>query len=240
MALKERILIIEDEISIVKMLKTVLSANEYEVIEAYSGAEAQSLIASHCPDVILLDLGLPDMDGTALLRSLREWSSTPVIVVSARSDEADKVDAIDLGADDYITKPFGTSELMARIRMVIRHNNAMRHNDRIARTGKFQSGGLVIDYNKYRVYVDGRDAQLTQGEYRIVALLGRYAGRVLTYDFIMKELWGPGSSGDNKILRVNMANIRRKIETNTTAPRYIFTEVGVGYRMADGDTDDDV
>lgn len=239
MALKERILIIEDELSIIKLLHTVLSANEYEVIEATTAAEAKSLISSHCPDLVLLDLGLPDMDGNELLMSLREWSSTPVIVVSARSDEADKVHAIDLGADDYITKPFGTSELLARIRMAIRHSRAMRHNDRIARTGRFKSGGLIIDYNKYRVYIDGHDAQLTQGEYRIVALLGRYAGRVLTYDFIMKELWGPGSTGDNKILRVNMANIRRKIEKNTTAPQYIFTEVGVGYRMADGDTEED-
>jgi len=238
MALKERILIVEDEASIVKLLRTVLAANEYEVIEASTAAEAKTLISSHCPDVILLDLGLPDMDGNDLLRSLREWTATPVIVVSARSDETDKVLAIDLGADDYITKPFGTSELLARIRMAIRHSHAMRHNDRIARTGKFKSGGLVIDYNKYRVYVDEKDAQLTQGEYRIVALLGRYAGRVLTYDFIMKELWGPGSTGDNKILRVNMANIRRKIEKTSTAPQYIFTEVGVGYRMADGDMDD--
>ena len=240
MALKERILIVEDEASIVKLLRTVLAANEYEVIEASTAAEAKTLISSHCPEVILLDLGLPDMDGNDLLRSLREWSSTPVIVISARSDESDKVLAIDLGADDYITKPFGTSELLARIRMAIRHSHAMRHNDRIARTGKFKSGGLVIDYNKYRVYVDDRDAQLTQGEYRIVALLGRYAGRVLTYDFIMKELWGPGSTGDNKILRVNMANIRRKIEKTSTAPQYIFTEVGVGYRMADGELESDV
>lgn len=235
MALKERILIIEDEASITKLLRAVLMANDYEAIEAATAAEAKSLITSHCPDLILLDLGLPDMDGNDLLRSLREWSATPVIVISARTDEADKVLAIDLGADDYITKPFGTSELLARIRMAIRHSRAMRHNDNIALTGKFKSGGLVIDYNKYRVYVNDQDAQLTQGEYRIVALLGRYAGRVLTYDFIMKELWGPGSTGDNKILRVNMANIRRKIEKNSADPQYIFTEVGVGYRMADGD-----
>ncbi len=239
MALRERILIVEDEASIQKMLRTVLSANGYEVIEALTGAEALSMMTSHCPDVILLDLGLPDMDGNDLLKSLREWTATPVIVVSARTQEMDKVAAIDLGADDYITKPFGTSELLARIRMAIRHSRAMRHNDHIARTGTFQSGGLTIDYNKYRVYVDGVDARLTQGEYRIVALLGRYAGRVLTYDFIMKELWGPASGGDNKILRVNMANIRRKIEKNTAAPRYIFTEVGVGYRMAEGDLDEE-
>ena len=177
MITKERILIIEDEISIVKLLRTALTANEYEVIEAYTAAEARTMISSHCPDLILLDLGLPDMDGNDLISYLREWTSTPVIVVSARTDEEDKVKAIDLGADDYITKPFGTSELLARVRMAIRHSHAMRHNDDIARTGKFTTGGLVIDYNKYRVYVDGRDAQLTQGEYRIVALLGRYAGR---------------------------------------------------------------
>ena len=148
MALRERILIVEDEASIQKMLRTVLSANGYEVIEALTGAEALSMVTSHCPDVILLDLGLPDMDGNDLLKSLREWTATPVIVVSARTQEMDKVAAIDLGADDYITKPFGTSELLARIRMAIRHSRAMRHNDHIARTGTFQSGGLTIDYNK--------------------------------------------------------------------------------------------
>ena len=156
-------------------------------------------------------------------------------LLSARTHESDKVEAIDLGADDYITKPFGASELLARIRMALRHTQTMSQNAQIARTGQFHSGGLTIDYNKYRVYVDGVDAQLTQGEYRIVALLGKYAGRVLTYDFLMKELWGPCSKGDNKILRVNMANIRRKIEKTPAQPKYIFTEVGVGYRMAEGD-----
>lgn len=230
-----KILIVEDEKSIIKLLRTILAANQYEVIEACTGAEAMSMVTSHCPDLILLDLGLPDMDGSSLLEAVRKWTTTPIIVVSARTHELDKVAAIDLGADDYITKPFGTSELLARIRMALRHTQTMSQNDQIARTGRFQSGGLVIDYNKYRVYVDGVDAQLTQGEYRIVALLGKYSGRVLTYDFIMKELWGPCSKTDNKILRVNMANIRRKIEESTTSPKYIFTEVGVGYRMAEGD-----
>ena len=220
-----KLLVVEDEKSILKLLRTILTANKYEVVEASTGAEALSLITSHCPDLILLDLGLPDMDGNTLLSSVRKWTSTPVIVLSARTHESDKVEAIDLGADDYITKPFGASELLARI----------RQNAQIARTGQFHSGGLTIDYNKYRVYVDGVDAQLTQGEYRIVALLGKYAGRVLTYDFLMKELWGPCSKGDNKILRVNMANIRRKIEKTPAQPKYIFTEVGVGYRMAEGD-----
>ena len=230
-----KILIVVDEKSILKLLRTVLTANKYDVVEAATGSEALSLISSHCPDLILLDLGLPDMDGTSLLRSVRKWTSTPIIVVSARTHELDKVEALDMGADDYITKPFGTSELLARIRMALRHTQTMSQNEQIARTGCFRSGGLTIDYNKYRVYVDGVDAQLTQGEYRIVALLGKHAGRVLTYDFLMKELWGPCSRGDNKILRVNMANIRRKIEKTPAQPRYIFTEVGVGYRMAEGD-----
>ena len=230
-----KILIVEDEKSILKLLHTVLAANQYDVIEATTGGEALSLINSHCPDLILLDLGLPDMDGNSLLHDVRKWTATPIIVISARTHELDKVEAIDLGADDYITKPFGTSELLARIRMALRHTHTMSQNEQIARTGQFHSGGLTIDYNKYRVYVDGVDAQLTQGEYKIVALLGKHAGRVLTYDFIMKQLWGPCSTGDNKILRVNMANIRRKIEKTPAQPKYIFTEVGVGYRMAEGD-----
>ena len=227
-----KILIIEDEKNISKLLRTILMTAEYDVVEASTGSEALSLITSHCPDLILLDLGLPDMNGVDLLRSVRQWTSTPILVISARTHESDKVEALDLGADDYITKPFGASELLARIRMALRHTQSMSQNEQIARTGRFCCGGLIIDYNKYRVYVDGVDAQLTQGEYRIVALLGRHAGSVLTYDFLMKQLWGPCSTGDNKILRVNMANIRRKIEKNTAQPRYIFTEVGVGYRMA--------
>ena len=230
-----KVLIVEDEKSILKLLRTILTANQYDVIEAATGNEALSLINSHCPDLILLDLGLPDMDGNSLLHAVRKWSSTPIIVISARTHELDKVEALDLGADDYITKPFGTSELLARIRMALRHTRTMSQNEQIARTGCFRSGGLTIDYNKYRVYVDGVDAQLTQGEYRIVALLGKHAGRVLTYDFLMKQLWGPNSSGDNKILRVNMANIRRKIEKTPSQPKYIFTETGVGYRMAEED-----
>jgi len=230
-----KVLIVEDEKSILKLLRTILTANQYDVIEASTGTEALSLINSHCPDLILLDLGLPDMDGNSLLHAVRKWSSTPIIVISARTHELDKVEALDLGADDYITKPFGTSELLARIRMALRHTQTMSQNEQIARTGCFRSGGLTIDYNKYRVYIDGVDAQLTQGEYKIVALLGKHAGRVLTYDFLMKQLWGPNSSGDNKILRVNMANIRRKIEKIPSQPKYIFTETGVGYRMVEED-----
>ena len=139
-----------------------------------------------------------------------------------------------MGADDYITKPFGAGELLARIRTAIRHTRTGLANETIATTGKFKAGDLEIDYDKHQVSVAGENAHLTQNEYRIVALLSRYSGKVLTYDFIMKELWGPQSSGSNQVLRVNMANIRRKIEANPADPRYIFTEVGVGYRMAEG------
>ena len=191
------------------------------------------MISSHCPDLIILDLGLPDMDGLEILRSLRSWSSLPVVVVSARSHERDKVAALDLGADDYLTKPFGTEELLARVRTAIRHTRTTSGNDEIARNGTYTVGDLMIDYNKHQVLVRGENVHLTLSEFRIVALLGKYAGKVLTYDFIIKELWGPRASGDNQILRVNMANIRRKIEKNPAEPEYLFTEMGVGYRMAE-------
>ena len=143
--------------------------------------------------------------------------------------------ALDAGADDYLTKPFGTSELLARIRTAIRHTRTTEQNSSIRNSGILKVGRMTIDYDKRRVFVDGRDARLTQNEYKIVALLGRFAGKVLTYDTIIKELWGPSAGGDNQILRVNMANIRRKIEKNPATPEFIFTEVGVGYRMMDSD-----
>ncbi|MCI8350730.1 MAG: response regulator transcription factor [Oscillospiraceae bacterium] len=235
MPLKQKVLIVEDEASIKSFMAAVLSANHYEVISASTGAQAYGMITSHCPDVVLLDLGLPDMDGLQIIRSVREWSHLPIIVVSARTHERDKVAALDLGADDYIVKPFGTSELLARIRTAIRHTRTREVSESVAQTGLFQSGGMVIDYDKHHVLIDGKDVHLTPNEYKLVALLGKYAGKVLTYDYLMRELWGPGVKGDNQILRVNMANIRRKIEKNPASPEYIFTEVGVGYRMADGD-----
>ncbi|MBQ2751935.1 MAG: response regulator transcription factor [Oscillospiraceae bacterium] len=234
MDIKEKILVVEDEKSIQSFICTILTANGYDVISASSGSEAYSMITSHCPDLVILDLGLPDIDGLDILRAMRQWTLMPVIVVSARSYERDKVTALDIGADDYITKPFGASELLARIRTAIRHTRTST-NAAVGQSGKFTTGGLTIDYAKRRVYVDGEDVRLTQNEYKLVSLLGMYAGKVLTYDSILKELWGPGSREDNQILRVNMANIRRKIEKNPAEPQYIFTEVGVGYRMAEGD-----
>ena len=193
------------------------------------------LLSSACPDLVILDLGLPDMDGMEILRELRGWSGMPVIVVSARSHERDKVDALDAGADDYLTKPFGGGELLARVRTAIRHTRTTSGNSEVARQGTYTVGDLVIDYDKHQVMVNGENAKLTLSEFRIVALLGKHAGKVLTYDYIMRELWGPGAGKNNQILRVNMANIRRKIEENPAEPKHIFTEVGVGYRMAEND-----
>lgn len=233
--MKNKVLVVEDEKSISNFIVAILAANNYDVVTARTGQEAYSLITSCCPDIVILDLGLPDMNGIDVLKAVREWSILPVIVVSARTNEKDKVEALDLGADDYITKPFGTAELLARIRMALRHTRTSGTNREVAQSGKFVAGDLVIDYDKYRVYVEGQDASLTQNEFKIVSLLGKYAGKVLTYDFIIREIWGPNTNGDNQILRVNMANIRRKIEKNPAEPKYIFTEVGVGYRMVEGD-----
>ena len=221
MKIKDKVLIVEDEQSISNFISMILTANGYDTIVVRSGEEALTMISSHCPDLIVLDLGLPDMDGIEVLKSVRKWSSLPVVVVSARHHEHDKVEALDYGADDYISKPFGTSELLARIRTAIRH--------------KFTTGDLTIDYDKHQVLMNGENAKLTVNEYKIVALLGKYAGKVLTYDFIIRELWGPKAKTDNQILRVNMANIRRKIEKDPSHPEYLFTEVGVGYRMREGD-----
>ena len=236
MAVRGKVLIVEDDRAIFNFIRRVLEANGYEALIVHTGREAISMLTSHCPDVMLLDLGLPDMDGLQVLTQLRKWSLLPVVVVSARTDESEKVRALDEGADDYITKPFGTSELLARIRTAIRHTRTTGGNPLIAKENKFRAQGLLIDYDKYRVYVDGRDANLTQNEFKLVALLGRYAGRVLTYDYLIREIWGPNKAYDNQILRVNMANIRRKIEKNPAEPQYIFTEVGVGYRMIEGDS----
>lgn len=235
MKLKDKVLIVEDEQSISNFMSTILEANGFDTIVAATGAQARSMITSHCPDLIILDLGLPDMDGLEILREVRSWTSLPVIVVSARTHEHDKVAALDMGADDYVEKPFGTSELLARIRTAIRHTRTNVGNEDLAQTGKYRVGALTIDYDKHHVLVNDVDVHLTLNEYKIVALLGKYAGKVLTYDYLIREIWGPMAKADNQILRVNMANIRRKIEKNPAEPQYIFTEVGVGYRMIEGD-----
>lgn len=234
MKIKDKVLVVEDEKNIRSFLQAILEANDYEVILTQTGAEAYSLITSQCPDVILLDLGLPDIDGMQILETVRGWSAMPIIVVSARDREKDKVEALDKGADDYITKPFGTAELVARIRAAIRHSRGVGMT-RVTQKITFDEGKLVIDFDKHRVFINGEDAGLTQNEFKLVSLLGKYSGKVLTYDFMMKEIWGPNMQNDNRILRVNMANIRRKIEQNPAQPKFIFTEIGVGYIIIEAD-----
>lgn len=224
---KTNILVIEDEKNIRNFISTTLKNNDYRVLECATGTEAISITASHCPDIILLDLGLPDMDGLKVIKEIRKWSTLPIIIISARTNETEKVTALDEGADDYITKPFGTSELLARIRTALRHSNKCgKPNDNI-----FKAKGLRIDFERRLTSIDGKDIHLTQIEYKLVCLLAQNSGKVLTYDYIISNIWGPYADNNNQILRVNMANIRRKLEKNPADPQYIFTEVGVGYRM---------
>lgn len=226
---KPTILVVEDEQYISKVLETLLSTDGYRVITAQNGAAARSHVFSHMPDLVLLDLGLPDIDGIRLLRELREQISLPVIVVSARNMEQDKVAALDNGADDYITKPFSAPELLARIRAVLRRRSAAAEPGDAYAVGDFR-----IDFDKRVVTVAGEVVRLTQVEYRIVELIARQPGKVMTYSHIINHIWGPYADAENnRILRVNMSNIRRKIEQDRMAPKYILTEIGVGYRMAE-------
>jgi two-component system KDP operon response regulator KdpE len=228
---KGLILIVEDEVTICNFIATTLKTKEYKVVKCGTGKEAISLITSHCPDVVLLDLGLPDMDGIDVIKEIRKWSNIPIIVVSARHDEQDKVEALDSGADDYLTKPFGSSELVARIRTSMRHSSKGRLNAK--EQNIFQVNGLKINFDKRIITLDKEEVHLTQIEYKLITLLANNAGKVLTYDYMLTNIWGPYATKDNQILRVNMANIRRKIESNPADPKYIFTEVGVGYRIVE-------
>lgn len=232
---KISILIIEDERNIQTLISLALNSQNYKLITAINGKEGLSLITSQCPDLILLDLGLPDMDGETIIQKVRTWSSVPIIVISARTNEAEKVLALDSGADDYITKPFGTSELLARIRTAIRHSNRLNTNSLLYQR-PFMAKGLTIDFDKHLVKLNGQDVHLTQIEFKIITLLAQNSGRVITYDSIISTIWGPYADDNNRILRVNMANIRRKIEQNPGEPTYIFTEIGIGYRMIEEDT----
>ena len=231
MANKQTILVIEDEKNIGGYIETILAANGYRVVRAMNGTMGISMCTSHHPDLILLDLGLPDIDGMEVLARVREFSLLPVIIISARSQEKEKVEALDGGADDYITKPFGSEELLARIRTALRHRLRQGDPEQKPREPVYSRDGLVIDYERRLVTLNQEPVHLTQIEYKLVSLLARNAGRVLTYDYILKEIWGPYADTDNQILRVNMANIRRKLESNPAEPHFIFTEIGVGYRM---------
>lgn len=225
-----KILVVEDEPNINEFVCTLLEAGGYQVIPAYTGKNAKLLYNSHRPDLIILDLGLPDMDGMEVLDYVRETSLTPVIVLSARDGEMDKVKALNMGANDYVTKPFGSEELVARVRTALRVTSH-RSDDGKYPGGRFETGGLIIDYDARTVSVDGAEVRLTQTEYNIVALLSEHVGKMLTYDFIIHEIWGYNDNGSIKKLQVNMANIRKKLGDKPGKKNYITNELGVGYRM---------
>jgi two-component system KDP operon response regulator KdpE len=223
----DTVLVVEDEAPLRKFLSAALHAAGFRVIEAATLAEAQQLATEQVPAAILLDLGLPDGDGLTLVRGLRTWSAAPVIVLSARDRENDKVIALDAGADDYLTKPFGTSELLARIRVALRHARAQRAPDDPVLT----IGPIQIDQAKHAVTLDEKPVHLTPTEYRLLVLLARNAGRVLTHRQLLTDVWGPRSTHQTQYLRVHMAALRRKIEADPARPRWLTTEPGVGYRL---------
>ena len=230
MTIREKILVIEDEKSISHFISTVLNNNGYEAMQAQTGEEALSMISSHCPDLVILDLGLPDMDGLDILRSLRSWSSLPVVVVSARSHERDKVAALDLGADDYLTKPFATAELLARLRVSLRR--VRYDSEKVDEAASiYQNGGLKIDYAAGCTYQNGKEIHLTPIEYKLLCLLAQNTGKVLTHNYILNKIWSSALPSDTPSLRVFMATLRKKIEPDPSHPRYIQTHIGVGYRM---------
>jgi len=226
--MKPLALIIDDEIQIRRLLRIALEAQNYQVREAETGQQGLVEIANHKPAVILLDLGLPDMDGLAVLKRLREWSETPVLVLSVRDDEAGKVAALDAGAEDYVTKPFSTPELLARLRV------AQRKNRPAEEISVFKHGDLVVDLTTRIVTRAGQEVKLTGTEYALFRLFVRHPGRVLTHRYILREIWGPKSEEHRQYLRVYVTHLRQKIETDPAAPKLIKTESGIGYRFQSG------
>ncbi len=223
-------LIVDDEAPIRKFLRASL-AEDHRLVEAETGAAALRLAAEQPPDLVILDLGLPDLDGLEVLRRLREWSAAPVIVLSARGGERDKVAALDAGADDYLTKPFGVGELLARIRVAFRH--ALRGKQAGHAEPRFGVGELTVDLAARRVFIGPREVHLTPLEYKLLTVMIQHAGKVLTHRHLLKEVWGPLQVGETHYLRVFMAGLRRKLEADPAQPRYLLTEQGVGYRLAD-------
>lgn len=223
------ILLVEDELPIRRFLRASLTGEGYRLAEAVNGEQALRLAAQQPPDLVILDLGLPDLDGQEVLRRLREWLRAPIIVLSARDQEQQKVTALDHGADDYLTKPFGTGELLARLRVALRH---AAHLTSGRETSAFLCGDLKVDLATRRVFVKEAEVHLTPLEYRLLTLLVRHAGKVLTHRYLLKEVWGPQQVQETHYLRVFMASLRRKLEHDPAQPRYLLTEQGVGYRLA--------
>ena len=228
---KYKILVVEDDSSILSMIQTVLETNGYQVLTAKRCQQGILMLSSHVPDLVVLDLGLPDMDGEEFIRVTRRTSMIPIIVLSARTEEADKVSALDLGANDYITKPFGTADLLARVRASLRINRMNLQAS--VPDSVFRLEDLVIDYDRRQVMVGDRVIHMTQIEYNILSLLSQQAGKVLTYSSIISAIWGTIDDGSIKKLQVNMANIRKKLGCKPGENRYIINELGVGYRMLD-------
>ncbi len=220
-----KVLVVDDERSIRRLLVTSLNAHGNTVYEAMNGRAALSSVAEYRPDVILLDLGLPDIDGVEVTRQLREWTSTPIIILSVREEEADKVAALDAGADDYMTKPFGIAELLARIRV------AMRHALTDEREPIVQLGSLSLDFPQHKVFCNEAEIQLTPTEYDLLRALVQNAGRVMTHNQLLHTVWGAGYEAETHLLRVNVSNLRHKIEMDPNQPHYILTEPGIGYRI---------
>ena len=232
---KFKVLVVEDEANICSFIETLLETNGYQALVAHTCSMGLTLFASHNPDLVILDLGLPDRDGLELIRTVRQKYMTPIVVLSARTTEQDKIEALDLGANDYVTKPFGTGELMARVRAALRVN-------RYSTAGSLPPGAvtaqdLEINYERRKVFVAGQEIKLTQTEYNIVAFLSEHAGRVMTYAAIVRAIWGDTDCGSTKKLQVNMANIRKKLGSRPGSNNYILNELGVGYRMIDEDGD---
>jgi len=226
---KPRILVIEDESAIRKLLRVSLTHHQFDCIEAEKGEEGLARAAEYVPDVVILDLGLPDLDGLDVIRRLREWSKAPIIVLTARGQEGDKVAALDAGADDYVTKPFGVQELLARLRVALRHASKSDHDEV---DSQFSVGDLQVDLLHRRVLREGKDVHLTPIEYRLLTTLVKHVGRVLTHQQLLNEVWGPDTPKETHYVRVYMAQLRRKLEANSADPRYLLTEPGVGYRFA--------
>ncbi len=224
-----RILIVDDEPAIRRFLKTVLTANNYAVFEAANGEQAISQATAQRPDVIVLDLGLPDIDGVQVTQVMREWSQTPIIILSVRGSETDKIAALDAGADDYLTKPFSSGELLARLRVALRR---AAHN---ANEPVFRTGSLVVDLSRRIVTINDTPVQLTPTEYDLLHALVADAGKVLTHHQLLRTVWGVGYDREMHMLRVNISNLRKKIEPDATRPHYIVTEPGVGYRLRTND-----
>ena len=228
---KYKILVVEDDRSILSMIQTVLETNDYQVLTAQRCQQGILMFSSHMPDLVVLDLGLPDMDGEEFIRVARHSSMIPIIVLSARSEEKDKVYALDLGANDYITKPFGTAELLARVRASLRINRMNLQSP--VPSSVFTLEDMVIDYDRRQVSVDGRSVHLTQTEFNILSFLSQRVGKVMTYSTIIRSVWGAMDDGSIKKLQVNMANIRKKLGCLPGENKYIINELGVGYRMLD-------